>query len=130
LGEGDWGCWAWKPLSRGARLAGLAAVSLRRPKFAVVATTLIGEESPDDRMAREGVETGKPPEPARSCIDLDASRRRKSGEGAALMGVSSSDMRDEADDNRGKGMPVELLVAKGRSARRRRGSLCQTASSP
>lgn len=83
---------------------GLLTDSLRRPKELVM---LIGDDSPDE-MAREGVEM-KPPGPARSCMDLDA-RRRRSDDGAALMGVSlSRDMRDEVDESRGKGRPDELL---------------------
>lgn len=93
--------------SRGGRerLVGLLIDSLRRPKSLVM---LMGDDSPDER-AREGVDT-KPPGPARSCIDLDASRRR-SDDGAAFMGVSlSRDMRDEVEESRGKGRPDELLA--------------------
>jgi hypothetical protein len=91
---------------------GLPIDSLRRPKSLVM---LMGDDSPNE-MAREGEEM-KPPGPARSCMDLDASRRR-SDDGAALMGVSlSRDMRDEVEESLGKGRPEELLFERRTSAR-------------
>lgn len=110
-------CWAREAIGRGEgdfggsrvggreRFVGLVTVSLRRPNSLV---KLIGDDSPEE-MARDGVDT-KPPGPARSCIDLEARRRRSELGALDLMGVSwSSDMRDEVEERRGKGRPEELL---------------------